>query len=84
MRILLIGAEGKLETQGGTPAPAELSVGAGTLGCVSWMQRRYHAVTCTDALFDPTCPVADPGQPGGQLSPRVAQEQRAFERTLAP
>lgn len=39
---------------------------------VSWMQRVYHAVTCTSAGCDPSCWLGDPSREGGQLDPRGA------------
>lgn len=51
---------------------------------VSWMQRLYHAVTCTDTTCDPSCEIADPAQPAGRFCPRVADEIGVAESTLAP
>lgn len=39
---------------------------------MSWMQRRYHAVTCTNARYDPSCVIADLTRTGGQVCPRAA------------
>ncbi|MBC3189498.1 hypothetical protein H7X46_00240 [Pseudonocardia sp. C8] len=51
---------------------------------MSWMQRLYHAVTCTDTTCDPSCEIADPAQPAGRFCPRVADEIGVAESTLAP
>ncbi|WP_168172856.1 hypothetical protein [Pseudonocardia sp. EC080619-01] len=51
---------------------------------MSWTQRRYHAVTCTDYWCDPSCVIGDPACTGGQLCPRVAAGIGTARPTLAP